>query len=89
MQVAARLSSSTSDEGRVTQDLSQRRQLRTKAEELLAHLLTPAGPFGLLEHKEKFVIEKVAQECAELFQRSSSCVEGRNGQLALRHHTPV
>jgi hypothetical protein len=21
-----------------------------------------------------------------LFQRSSSCVEGRNGQLALRHH---
>jgi len=29
----------------------------------------------------------VAQECAELFQRSSSCVEGRNGQLALRHHS--
>lgn len=28
----------------------------------------------------------VAQQCADLFQRSSSCVEGRNGQLALRHH---
>jgi hypothetical protein len=28
----------------------------------------------------------VAQECAQLFQRSSSCVEGRNGQLALHHH---
>lgn len=70
-----------------TQDLSQRQQLQTKAEELLAPLLTPAGPFGSLEPKEKAVIEKVAQECAELFQRSSSCVEGRNGQLALYHHS--
>jgi hypothetical protein len=32
-------------------------------------------------------IEQVARECAGLFQRSSSCVEGRNGQLALRHHS--
>jgi len=29
----------------------------------------------------------VARECAQLFQRASSCVEGRNGQLALRHHS--
>jgi len=29
----------------------------------------------------------VAQQAADLFQRSSSCVEGRNGQLALRHHS--
>ena len=28
----------------------------------------------------------MAKTCAELFQRSSSCVEGRNGQLALFHH---
>jgi molecular chaperone GrpE (heat shock protein) len=28
-----------------------------------------------------------AQRCAALFQRSSSCVEGRNGYLALRHHS--
>jgi hypothetical protein len=33
------------------------------------------------------VIEGVAEECAQLFQRSSSCVEGRHGQLALRHHS--
>ena len=32
------------------------------------------------------LIESVATECAHLFQRSSSCTEGRNGQLALRHH---
>lgn len=27
-----------------------------------------------------------AQECAYVFQRSSSCVEGRNGQLSLKFH---
>jgi hypothetical protein len=27
-----------------------------------------------------------ALNCAQLFQRSSSCVEGRNGYLSLRHH---
>ena len=27
-----------------------------------------------------------AKACADLFQRSSSCVEGRNGHLALKHH---
>lgn len=30
-------------------------------------------------------LDKAAIECAQLFQRSSSCVEGRNAQLALRH----
>jgi len=29
---------------------------------------------------------KKAKEQAELFQRSSSCVEGRNGMLSLLHH---
>ena len=29
----------------------------------------------------------VAKNCANLFQRSSSCVEGRNGYLSLRHHS--
>ena len=31
-------------------------------------------------------VERVVAECADLFQRSSSCVEGRNGQLSLQHH---
>lgn len=69
------------------EDVRQRQQLQTKSEELLAPLLTPDSPFGSLDQKEKAVIEKVAQECAGLFQRSSSCVEGRNGQLALHHHS--
>jgi Family of unknown function (DUF6399) len=29
---------------------------------------------------------KMGQTCAEMFQRSSSCVEGRNGLLSLYHH---
>jgi len=29
---------------------------------------------------------KTGQECAEIFQRSSSCVEGRNGMLSLYYH---
>lgn len=32
-------------------------------------------------------IDAVVQNCVDLFQRSSSCVEGRNGQLSLRHHS--
>jgi hypothetical protein len=31
-------------------------------------------------------VEQVAGACADVFQRSSSCVEGRNGQLSLHHH---
>ena len=29
---------------------------------------------------------KMGQKCAEMFQRSSSCVEGRNGLLSMYHH---
>lgn len=64
----------------------EREALRKKSEELLAAIRTSDGPFQELDEKEMVVIEQVAVECAQLFQRSSSCVEGRNGQLALRHH---
>lgn len=32
-------------------------------------------------------LDKTALKCVSIFQRSSSCVEGRNGQLSLRHHS--
>lgn len=35
---------------------------------------------------EKELLWAHAEQCAKVFQRSSSCVEGRNGQLSLRHH---
>lgn len=37
--------------------------------------------------ERRTAIDRVVQRCADLFQRSSSCVEGRNGQLSLRHHS--
>ena len=70
-----------------TQDVEQRSALQRKSEELLALLLSSHGPLADLVAEEKGVLETVAQECAQLFQRSSSCVEGRNGYLALYHHS--
>ena len=42
--------------------------------------------WGTLEVEQRKKIESTAKYCAQLFQRSSSCVEGRNGYLSLRHH---
>ncbi len=65
----------------------QRDELRQKSDSLLAPLIASNGPFRGLEETEKQTLEDTAKECAALFQRSSSCVEGRNGQLSLRHHS--
>ena len=70
-----------------TSDPEQRRAIQHSSEKLLIPLLKNDGPFVGLEAEDKIVIERVAHECVHLFQRSSSCVEGRNGQLALRHHS--
>jgi Family of unknown function (DUF6399) len=39
-----------------------------------------------LDPDQQQKMETVAKKYAHLFQRSSSCVEGRNGQLSLWHH---
>lgn len=39
-----------------------------------------------LDDATRSIVMKNAIWCADLFQRSSSCVEGRNGQLSLYHH---
>jgi len=36
--------------------------------------------------EQKTTLQSQARKCALVFQRSSSCVEGRNGQLSLKHH---
>jgi hypothetical protein len=69
------------------QEAEQRHTLRKHSETVLAPMLNPAGPFAQLNPEELKTIEAVAKECAEVFQRSSSCVEGRNGFLALWHHS--
>lgn len=68
------------------EDAEQRHALQNRSEELLDPLRVKDGPLSGLAPEELTLIEAVAQECAQLFQRSSSCVEGRNGQLALHHH---
>jgi hypothetical protein len=71
-----------------SQDPEQRHALQSKSEELLLPLLSSDGPLAGLETQAIMVlIETVALECAQLFQRSSSCVEGRNGFLALLYHS--
>ena len=58
---------------------------KEKLKQLLENLegKMKAGPWPN-EMKEAWI--KHAKELAELFQRSSSCVEGRNGMLSLLHH---
>ncbi|QEP41954.1 hypothetical protein D5085_01630 [Ectothiorhodospiraceae bacterium BW-2] len=53
---------------------------------LLEPLRQSEHPIMSLPEQERAQIDAVANECADLFQRSSSAVEGRNGHLALWHH---
>lgn len=64
----------------------QRRALRALSAQLLEPLRQPEQAFQALAPDKRQRLEQVAAECAGLFQRSSSCVEGRNGQLSLHHH---
>ena len=57
---------------------------------IVAHTRRSAGlhAFILLgtSDQQRCMLEAEAAAGADLFQRASSCVEGRNGQLSLRHH---
>ena len=63
----------------------ERQRLRALSEEVLARARTD-GLWGTLSPEARTDWERKAQQCADFFQRSSSCVEGRNGQLSLKHH---
>ena len=65
---------------------AERATITRVADRLLAQARAPDGPLAALPAEQRDVIEREAAWCADLFQRSSSCVEGRNGQLSLRHH---
>jgi hypothetical protein len=54
---------------------------------MLERIRGPASELSKLPAEERAKVERVAEQAADLFQRSSSCVEGRNGQLSLRHHS--
>jgi hypothetical protein len=63
-----------------------RTRLRALSAQVLAPLRAPDHPIQALDTATRAQIEQVAGDCADLFQRSSSAVEGRNGQLSLYHH---
>jgi hypothetical protein len=65
---------------------SERHRLGELSEKLLARARSPTGLWGTLSLEQRRDLEHKAQACVDLFQRSSSCVEGRNGHLALKHH---
>ena len=67
--------------------ISKRRAILSVSGKLLAPLRASEGPFTSLKNEQVRHLELVARECAGFFQRSSSCVEGRNGHLSLRHHS--
>ncbi len=63
-----------------------RHRLRALSAQLLETACQPDHPISALASEDSQRLEQVAGECADLFQRSNSCMEGRNGQLALHHH---
>lgn len=62
-------------------------ELRATADRLLAEASAEGSPLQGLSEERRQLIRVTARRCAEMFVRSSSCVEGRNGQLALHHHS--
>jgi hypothetical protein len=69
---------------------ARRGEDRQRLQQLAAQLQKVAwqvgGALASLPEARQRQVQQVAQECAGLFSRSSSCVEGRNGRLSLHHH---
>ena len=56
------------------------------AEGLKEQAWREGGPLSVPSEGERKGVQEAARETAGLFQRSSSCVEGRNGRLSLQQH---
>jgi len=69
-----------------TRTVTQGEALRVLAERLRIPLFEPSGALGELSPMEQNRLKTEAARLAEVFQRSSANVEGRNGYLSLRNH---
>lgn len=67
-------------------DSKERKRLRDLSCTVLEKVKARDGPLSALTEEDVSHLEQQARLASELFQRSSSCVEGRNGQLSLRQH---
>ena len=63
----------------------ERKRLYDLAESVDARARSPDCVWNSLNAADQEQLRERAHQCATLFQRSSSCVEGRNGHLALKH----
>lgn len=68
------------------QDAATRSRLRQAAAAVMPSAQEITSMLSSLCEEERLVIAYVVEQCAQLFQRSSSGVEGRNGHLSLFHH---
>jgi hypothetical protein len=64
----------------------QRQQKEDLAQRLLDEAWAAGGVLSQLTQEQQEEVKRVAREMVGLFARSTSCVEGRNGRLALFHH---
>jgi hypothetical protein len=69
-----------------TRTVSAGKPLRELAQGLRTPLFEPGGALAELSEFKQSELQHQAKELAEVFQRSSSNVEGRNGYLSLRNH---
>ena len=67
-------------------DAQQRDRLARLAERAAAQAWGAGGELSQLPADKREQVERVCREAVGLFCRSSSCVEGRNGRLALFQH---
>jgi transposase len=70
----------------LTRTMTEGEPLRALAERLRTPLFASGGALGELSPMEQNQLKHKAKTLAEVFQRSSSNVEGRNGYLSLRNH---
>src|SRR3989449_1680905 len=70
----------------LTRTMTEGEPLRALAERLRTPLFASGGALGALSPMEQNQLKHKAKTLAEVFQRSSSNVEGRNGYLSLRNH---
>jgi hypothetical protein len=69
-----------------TRTVSRGEPLLALAERLRTPLFAPGGVLAELSPPAQSQLKQQAQTLSEVFQRSSSNVEGRNGYLSLRNH---
>ena len=69
-----------------TRSVSDGEALRELAERLRTPLCEPGGALSQMSPEGQDQLQQRAKTLAEVFQRSSANVEGRNGYLSLRNH---